>query len=515
MKKRVVSGLLVLSMVATSIVGCGASDSGKEGDENDKFHVSANTLFGDEETYTLKVPYIGVSGEPEDLDRIEDKVSEYLKSKINCEIEFSYLGINDQSSKYNMWLSSGEPMDIMYTVFTDYTSMINAGSFLEMDDLLEEYGQDILKKNEELGFAESGKYNGVQYGLPTIPASPGNGGSLLIRQDVYDSLDLSNIKEEDYISYEELDDIFSQIKEKYPEYIPLGICGAVADSFYFYLKNYDDLGVSGGSCGVLMDPINDTTIENLFATDEYYEYLTWMRKWYEDGYIMKDAATNTDTPEILLKAGRTASGITMSTPGMCEATSFRTGIEFKELELCPPYATTRVYTGVMFFIPQTCEKPERAMAFLNLLFSDKTLINLLLNGEEGVDYEFKEGSDVVVELKPDRKYTAEVGAWGDQGMAYIQAPQTEEILSAREEYTKKAVENTSLANGYQFDMTSVSMQQAAVSNVINQYLAQLEYGTVDLDKVYPEFLKALEDAGINDIIEENQKQLNEWLKNKE
>ena len=39
----------------------------------------------------------------------------------------------------------------------------------------------------------------------------------------------------------------------------------------------------------------------------------------------------------------------------------------------------------------------------------------------------------------------------------------------------------------------------------------MEYGTVVLDTVYPEFLKALESAGIDKIITENQKQLDEWL----
>ena len=47
--------------------------------------------------------------------------------------------------------------------------------------------------------------------------------------------------------------------------------------------------------------------------------------------------------------------------------------------------------------------------------------------------------------------------------------------------------------------------------LFSKYLTQLEYGTVDLDTTYPEFLDALDKAGINKIIEENQKQLDAWL----
>ena len=65
--------------------------------------------------------------------------------------------------------------------------------------------------------------------------------------------------------------------------------------------------------------------------------------------------------------------------------------------------------------------------------------------------------------------------------------------------------------GYKFDASSVETEQSTVKNVIAKYLTQLEYGTVDVDTVLPEFLKDLENAGMNKIIEENQRQLNEWL----
>ena len=90
-----------------------------------------------------------------------------------------------------------------------------------------------------------------------------------------------------YIGYEDLDNIFKQISEKFPEYTALGVSGNRTKSNYFYVKNYDNLGVSGESCGVLTDPLNSTTVENLYATDSYYEYLTWMRKWYQQDIFQK------------------------------------------------------------------------------------------------------------------------------------------------------------------------------------------------------------------------------------
>ena len=47
--------------------------------------------------------------------------------------------------------------------------------------------------------------------------------------------------------------------------------------------------------------------------------------------------------------------------------------------------------------------------------------------------------------------------------------------------------------------------------MISQYQAALESGSVDPEKILPEFLTALESAGSDEVIAENQRQLDEWL----
>ena len=64
---------------------------------------------------------------------------------------------------------------------------------------------------------------------------------------------------------------------------------------------------------------------------------------------------------------------------------------------------------------------------------------------------------------------------------------------------------------YNPELNSVKTQFTAVQNVISTYRNSLECGAVDPDVMLPEFLKALEDAGINDIIAANQKDLDAWI----
>ena len=76
----------------------------------------------------------------------------------------------------------------------------------------------------------------------------------------------------------------------------------------------------------------------------------------------------------------------------------------------------------------------------------------------------------------------------------------------------KAMANPTKGVGYAYDTTRTSSQIANVDAVIQQYVPTLESGSEgDLDTTYQEFLTALEAAGINDIIADNQSQFDEWM----
>ncbi|MNY51174.1 hypothetical protein D3C86_1867400 [compost metagenome] len=63
-----------------------------------------------------------------------------------------------------------------------------------------------------------------------------------------------------------------------------------------------------------------------------------------------------------------------------------------------------------------------------------------------------------------------------------------------------------------FDASPVKTEFAAVTNVITQYKLPLETGSVDTDKILPEFITKLKSAGIDKIIVEKQRQLDAWAK---
>lgn len=70
--------------------------------------------------------------------------------------------------------------------------------------------------------------------------------------------------------------------------------------------------------------------------------------------------------------------------------------------------------------------------------------------------------------------------------------------------------------GYVFQTDQVAAEVDAVSRVVNEYRPVLETGmTEDADKTLNQFLEALDEAGMEKIIEENRRQLGVWLKEQE
>ena len=71
------------------------------------------------------------------------------------------------------------------------------------------------------------------------------------------------------------------------------------------------------------------------------------------------------------------------------------------------------------------------------------------------------------------------------------------------------------AMGFTWDNANVLNEVTAVRNVRGKVCHALECGSIDPAEALPAFLEELETAGANTIIEEKQKQLDEYLASKE
>jgi putative aldouronate transport system substrate-binding protein len=460
------------------------------------------------EHITLYVP----AGEvPKDLQQVNKAVSDYLKAKINATFEMTVIDWGSWKDKINLKIAASEKFELVWTVYWDsFSSRVQQGAYLPLNDLLDKYGQTAKNVIDPV-LLEGGRFpDGYNYGLP-VNKEAGSQFGVLLRKDLLDKyrLDPSKVK-----SLEDLEPMFEVIKRNEPNIVPFYTeQNAVSANSVTNALNYIDLAFFGA----LYRNSNDFKVINKFEDPLFKEGLMLQRKWYESGYINKDAAIITDFSGGI-KSGKAFSFVEWLKPGKAEEESSSLKFDWVQVDLTKPFIHTTDTMGSMISISRTSSNPERAMMFLNMLYSDPYLVNLLSFGIEGKHWMKVDGKPNIIKL-PDGVTAQGSGynpgtAWmfGNQFLNYTwenENPQKWEKLKA---FTEQAERSRTL--GFIFDMTPVRNEIAAYNNIMDQYGPGLLSGTLDPEKYLPEFLQKIKSVGGDKIIAELQRQLDEWLANK-
>lgn len=167
-------------------------------------------------------------------------------------------------------------------------------------------------------------------------------------------------------------------------------------------------------------------------------------------------------------------------------------------------------------IPINSKDPEKTMEYLNLLYTNPDMMNLLAYGIEGDHYVEKADGTIGFPEGLDSKnsgYNLNM-TWLLPNEFITKVWEGNELSVWKD--TRKFNENAkkSAALGFTFDNAKVATEITAVQNVYDEYRKVLENGVVDPDKYLPEMNAKLDAAGIDVIIQEKQRQLDEWAAKK-
>jgi len=508
--KRKSQIMLVLLSLLLLLTACGGN-SGKNSNNNPSSNSnnSSNQSNGsgsanNEEIKELNVIVFNSGAVPQDFSLIQDAVNEFIKDKIHAKVNMTLISPGDYVQKTNLLLTGSEKVDLMVvSPFFGFYNQVARGQLQPLDELIDQYGADI---KAVLGdeYLNASRVNGQIYGI--VPMKDmASGTSLMMRKDLVEkyNIDVESIK-----SFADIEPVLKVIKENEPDLTPL-VPGAAGMNMLFQNKWYDELG---DGFGVLPNHDNDLKVVNLYETERYEQEVRLMRDWYQKGYILKDAATSKESQYDLVKANRAFAYATASKVGIESQDSANVGMPMVAAQYQPPASTTNSVVSFMWGVPQNAGSPDKAVQFVNLMFKEKDLTNLLAWGIEGTHYD--KVSDNVI------KYPEGITAanatyvmhgkylFGNQFMQYTLEGADPEQWTKMDEFNKSAIKSKAL--GFSFDSTPVKTEVAAVTNVVDKYRRGLESGTLNPDEQLPEFIQKLKEAGIDKIIAEKQKQLDEW-----
>ena len=533
MKRKILSSVLVASMVL-SMTACGSSAASSDAASSETGSSASDagstevTDAGALDPVTLKMYFHG-SNVTDDSEVLEH-VNAYLADKINVTLEpiWGTWGDFDQNSVLS--LQGGDDVDIYFTCSwsaDEYNKFARDGYWVRLDDpennLVEKYAPDLWATlPEEL--TNGATINGSDgYGVYAVP-----GYKDMATQNCWDvnvpllekyGYTVDDVKNMDYYS---MGDMLKTVKEgEGDSFYPLLVEGAVLERMVDNSIIVTGDSGTGNFMSYYMDPTDvskagayGNKIINKFATDEFKKFADQTREYYLAGYIdpaCGNANQANDTRTAKQLTGEYLIGTQSYSMGYELQASQERGFEVAMVPCTEPYVDTTSSQGAMMAVSTASKNPERAMMFLNLLNTDPTLMTLLNYGVEGTHYTVDDDGCVEFTAKRDDYQPWTNGV----GNVTILPPTVDQGVGFWDDFkgyydTAKQIPIL----GYAYDGTECETQMGAVSNVVAEYMLALCTGTVDPEEKLPEFLSKLEENGVNEIIDDANTQLDEFMTEK-
>ncbi|MDR0294451.1 MAG: ABC transporter substrate-binding protein [Oscillospiraceae bacterium] len=448
---------------------------------------------------TLKMYTVG-DAQPA-IDRINKAASDYLHSigkpySIEMNMEGWPSGYSDV---VNLMLGTGEKFDLCFTANWAASFYENApkGYFTNLTPYLAKYPD--IEKTLSADFMNATLIDGKNFALPCNKEKARQLGWVL-RKDIVDAMgmDISKIK-----SLADLEPWFEKAYTDHglwiwPNFVP-------ADYMFDRIE----------------EPIIGTRSESnateIIAPDLQPEFIGAIKKyneWYKKGWINPDL-TSESSGDSEFKTGKYF-GITYQLkPGKADELVGTIGYDLVQVEMNTPEIANSETSGAMVAIPAASDNKDEAMDFLNLLYTDKNLINILVWGEEGVDWNFTDQGKGIIEKVADSGYAWSQGwTMGNQFNNYLLSNEDPDKWQKFLDFN--AAGHPLPALGFVPDTSDMDMQTAiAGMRAARENFADLFRGYVDdVDGEFAKLQEQYKAAGMDDLIAKYQTQFDAWRASK-
>lgn len=538
--KKIVASLLTFAMLLSVCTGC---SSGSENTSTTTTTTTASDQQGSSASdsdvtktaigeYTAENPYqltfAFIEFYPQDdgeRQAVEDALNEYMIPNYHMQVNFLPMQVSDYATKLQLMFSGTDDLDVMPVFNSNASSWVNMGAIEDLTPYMStEDGQKIV---EALGKEKAyvGQMNGILYALPANKESASLTG-LCMRADICDELGLTEkygLGDDVYTGkvydWSVCADIFQAVKEAHPEITPLYLQGSQSQAGYM---GYFDILLD--NFGVLdWEKDHDSlTVVNKYETDTYKDIVTMLAQWYDAGYIYPDAVTDTQGSAALMKSGSIFSYLSPLKPGFLAEANTTNGRECYAMYFGQDVETGLRTDNVLYYstaIASNSKDPEMAFKFVTALYTDPTVMNYWQFGIEGTDYQvlddgtayYADGVDAT-----NYKYFQNSGwAMGNQFIGYVWNNGTKDAT-----YWDKLIDRDewayySPAYGFAWDSSDYQTEITALKSALDTYRAALETGSVggaeNVPAVLEQLNSALYAAGLQDVMDAKQEQLDAWI----
>lgn len=521
MKKLATMLLSIVMCVGILLTGaaCGGTNLQEVWEDNDEDYTI---------TWFMPITTDGISLTFPDMDEVEDAINEIIYPKIKAKVNIVQILWYTYNEQMNTRINSAEKFDLCFTSpnVNYYWTNIKRRAFLPLNSLLKTYAPHVMEQVPEFAWEQATASDGKLYGVVNQQIMPRTDAALIRDYELFDRFcdlggysgyDHTNIYEyileQELHPYDVLEDYVLWLKNNNKGLG--GKMGAldVTDSLQTRY-HWDDLGTGMQIPGVVScedKADGGITVFNQFETDEFKNDIQRKAGHYTNG--LSPNTINTGDYGTSMENFDVASLTTWKPNDIRTNTSGTTG---GALRLGDPYYYISYILGSMTAISSTSKNPARVMKFIDLMWTDPDILNLLCFGIEGEHYEYTDkGNSYQIHQIPNSGYDNATMTWAYssefiEGVNYLDKYETNPYMQSKE-INETAYKSAVL--GFTFDETSVSVEISQCKSIASTYLREFSTGIHgnNVMSKYQEFMNNMKTAGMDKIIAEKQSQLNKWL----
>lgn len=448
-------------------------------------------------------------GIPADLQLVQNAMNEVLHEKIGVNLTLEPIDFGAYNEKMQLRLASGEECDIIFTApwINSYANNVANGVLQPLDDLLLNQAPGLWGSMPATTW-DAARVNGTIYGVINQQIFPKPWG-VHPRKDLADKygLDLASVEK-----WEDMEPWLAAVRdgEGITPVMTSAPGGSLWRSQYYGFDPLDD-----GIKFLGMKANDDTlTAVNMVDSVEFQQAADTTRRWVDEGYMALEPLPN-DEARAAFRAGQYAMGYHVEKPGNDVEAQNAYGYEFLSKNLTDPLILdTAGATATMNAICTTSQNPQKAMQVLEEFNTNAHIYNLLSRGIEGKHWVWEDEANQVmgfpegVDANTSPYNPNTDWMFGNQFLAYYRDAKQVGAWEKTKEMNDTAFPSEAL--GFVVDREPIKTEIAQTTAVYDEFVLPIEFGWVSYEEGAAEAIEKLNEAGAQTIIDEVNRQLQEW-----
>ena len=463
--------------------------------------------------------------QPEVFELFNEKLHETLP---NISVDITIFGsANEHRDSFARAMAAGERIDLCWMGYKHtIADQARDGNIIALDDLLNEYGQGIIETLGEDTIDLHRLSDGKIYNLISWQGLIGNRMGVFIPEESIENSGVGDtwLEEAQAIAYEFQSNHTVEVQQKFFDKFAEYLQGLVDNGKIYKGMNqytFQQLQISGwfeGEWLAFGDRYTDSFAAYCTMEDDLVKnYFKNQAEYYDKGYIRSDIATadvNTDWSNGLDEDDEVATGHNAWVDNYDQVLTEAYGIPMKVIYNRKD-ADITLGNATSMVIPYTSEYPEQAMTFLNEIYTNAPLYQLLIYGEEGKHYTVNDDDSITI-----------LGGSGDASTDFAYGlwnwviGTCENVRKSQNPYNNpayyeelKAMEANAFVSPlleFSYDKSNVEAEYANLSAVFTEYYPPLVagyLGSAGWEAYYNEALDQMKANGLDTVLADCQEQL--------